>query len=330
RRFLAWRSVRDDAASLNLDEAQRKQCDAAIDGGDKTVAIQLENAYLWLLAPRQEGTASIEWDPVRLSTGNDLSANGTVLQRASYRAVIDEHLITRWSPKLLQVELGRYRLWPEDAPHIGVRQLWGYFATYVYLPRLRDREVLLATIRAGAASTDYFGYATGVDSGGNYQGLHFGRQPATVYDDEASVLVKPDAAREALSRQEAARTDSVATIGGTGTLGQPTSGGASGIRDDGGIYTGAPGSVGRSPNGVTEAQPTTFFGSVQLDPLRLSGSAGQIGSEVVQHLVALLGADVKVRLEIEGNIPGGVPENVVRIVTENASTLKFRMAEFSD
>jgi hypothetical protein len=74
--------------------------------------------------------------------------------------------------------------------------------------------------------------------------------------------------------------------------------------------------------------PTTFFGSVDLDTLRLSSSAGQVASEVVQHLAALLGADVKVRLEIEARIATGVPDHVVRTVTENAHTLKFRTAEF--
>lgn len=86
--------------------------------------------------------------------------------------------------------------------------------------------------------------------------------------------------------------------------------------------------LARNTTGAMVEAPTTFFGSIDLDALRLSSSAGQVGSEVVQHLAALLGADVKVRLEIEARIPGGVPEHVLRTVTENARTLKFRTAEF--
>jgi hypothetical protein len=44
---------------------------------------------------------------------------------------------------------------------------------------------------------------------------------------------------------------------------------------------------------------------------------------VISHLSGLVGANVKVTLEIEAEIPQGAPENVVRTVTENARTLKF-------
>jgi hypothetical protein len=37
----------------------------------------------------------------------------------------------------------------------------------------------------------------------------------------------------------------------------------------------------------------------------------------------LLGSSVKVTLEIEVDVPGGVPESVVRTTTENSRTLKF-------
>jgi hypothetical protein len=88
------------------------------------------------------------------------------------------------------------------------------------------------------------------------------------------------------------------------------------VHDGQGSYSGA------------SSSPTTFFGSVDLDTLRLSSSAGQVASEIVQHLAGLLGAEVKVRLEIEAHIPGGVPDHLLRTITENARTLKFRTAEF--
>jgi hypothetical protein len=51
--------------------------------------------------------------------------------------------------------------------------------------------------------------------------------------------------------------------------------------------------------------------------------AGQIAAEVIAHLTGLVGSNVKVTLEINADIPDGVPEQVVRIVTENGRTLKF-------
>ena len=50
---------------------------------------------------------------------------------------------------------------------------------------------------------------------------------------------------------------------------------------------------------------------------------GRIADEAVTHLVGLVGSSVRATLEIEAEIPGGTPDNVVRTVTENSRTLKF-------
>ena len=60
-----------------------------------------------------------------------------------------------------------------------------------------------------------------------------------------------------------------------------------------------------------------------LDPQRVGRDAGKIAEEVIAHLTSLIGSDVTVRLDIEASVPAGVPDNVVRTVTENARTLKF-------
>jgi hypothetical protein len=62
---------------------------------------------------------------------------------------------------------------------------------------------------------------------------------------------------------------------------------------------------------------------VTLDPERAGRDAAQIASEVIAHLTGLVGSQVRVTLEIAADVPNGVPENVVRIVTENGRTLKF-------
>jgi len=66
-----------------------------------------------------------------------------------------------------------------------------------------------------------------------------------------------------------------------------------------------------------------FHGSVVLDPTRVGRDAGRIADEVISHLVALMGSEIKVTLDIEAEMPNGAPENVVRTVTENSRTLKF-------
>ena len=56
--------------------------------------------------------------------------------------------------------------------------------------------------------------------------------------------------------------------------------------------------------------------------------ARRIADEVIAHLSGLIGANVKVTLEVEAEMPEGAPENVVRTVTENSQTLKFKSQGF--
>jgi hypothetical protein len=71
-----------------------------------------------------------------------------------------------------------------------------------------------------------------------------------------------------------------------------------------------------------------FHGSVTLDPTRVGRDAGRIADEIVSHLTRLMGPTVKVTLEIEADVPGGAPDQVVRTVTENCRTLKFTSQGF--
>ncbi len=74
----------------------------------------------------------------------------------------------------------------------------------------------------------------------------------------------------------------------------------------------------------------------EAEMLRLAGhdvrvllwSNDDIAREVIQHLTGLVGAEIEVRLEISAEVPEGVPDDVVRTVTENARTLKFETHGF--
>lgn len=55
---------------------------------------------------------------------------------------------------------------------------------------------------------------------------------------------------------------------------------------------------------------------------------GRIAQEILTHLVNVPGVRVEVTLEIEATAPEGFPDNVVRIVAENARTLKFKSHAF--
>jgi hypothetical protein len=50
----------------------------------------------------------------------------------------------------------------------------------------------------------------------------------------------------------------------------------------------------------------------------------------VQHLNALVGAEVEVIIEVHAKVPDGIPENVARTVGENARALKFDEFAFEE
>lgn len=76
------------------------------------------------------------------------------------------------------------------------------------------------------------------------------------------------------------------------------------------------------------AQPKRFHGTVVLDATRVGRDASRIAEEVISHLVGLVGARVTVTIEVEAEMLGGAPDNVVRTVTENCRTLKFTSQGF--
>ena len=67
---------------------------------------------------------------------------------------------------------------------------------------------------------------------------------------------------------------------------------------------------------------------MSLDPSRVGRDASRVAEEVIAHLAGLVGATVRVTLEVEAEVPAGAPDHVVRTVTENGRTLKVTSQGF--
>jgi len=311
RRFLAWDSIVAEKEVLNLDPHQVRQAETQRQAADGTVTARLPETYQWLLVPEQTNPqAPITWQALRL-TGSDALA-----VRASRKLRGDELLVTSLGSTILRKHLDEVPLWPED--HVAVRQLVDHFARYLYLPRLAGPDVLVRAIGDGVAlltwQADTFAYAESFDQAkGRYQGLR-GGQAVTVSPESAGLLVKPGVARRQFDA-EAPPPPGPVPAGPEPTPGEV------------GV---APG-PGAAPAPAPEAQmPHRFHGTVTLDPARVGRDASRIADEVIAHLSGIVGAEVTVTLEIEARIPSGASEQVVRTVTENSRTLKFKSHGFED
>ncbi|MEI8197739.1 MAG: AAA+ family ATPase, partial [Phycisphaerae bacterium] len=150
-----------------------------------------------------------------------------------------------------------------------------------------------------------------------YVGLQY-REAGQILIDGQAVLVKSEVAAAQIAADQAAATPiPQPTTPTTGTT-MPVTGGAGG--------TTAP--TPQPP--AAKPKPRRFHGAVELDTLRLGRDAGKIAEEVVQHLSSMTGVTVKVTLEIEAEIPQGASDDLVRTITENCRTLKFKSQGFEE
>ncbi|HEY9872471.1 MAG TPA: Swt1 family HEPN domain-containing protein [Candidatus Obscuribacterales bacterium] len=318
--YLAWDEIVRDKEILNLDVFQSNQATSKQKDTDKTVELLLQEAYQWLLIPTQPNPqGAIVWEEPRLQ-GQD-----SPILRASRKLVHEEHLITHYSATRLCLEVLVLYIWP-NSDRIDLNTLWKYLTNYPYLPRLKNEQALLSAIQEGVAAllwTENFAYATGWDEAKQrYLGLKAGEHITATLSSQ-SWLVKPDVAQQQISADaaELARQHQHITLsGGTGSGGTLTISETEAEQES---------SEPTSPT-LPKKKLQRFYGSADLDPLRVNRDAGNIATEILQHLSGLMGAEVQVTIEIQVNLPDGVPDHVIRTVTENCRTLKFKTHSFEE
>ncbi len=326
RQFLAWTSIiRDaagDSASLNLDNFQKAQAETKKKGAEETVDARIPETYQWLLVPGQpDPQGDVEWAEYRLQGSDSLAA------RASKKLLSVDSLKKVWAGSLLRLELDRVPLWRGD--RVSVKQLAEDIAKYLYLPRLKDENVLVDAIREGLSSlmwqSETFAYAESWDEArSRYKGLKTGPSVRVLVDGH-SVLVKPEIAKAQFDADQQQQQAQVARTTGT----TPGTGGTTPVQPAGNGSSAVGGTV-VPPDEVTPPQLRRFHGAAQIDPIRLGRDAARIAEEVVQHLSAIVGANVEITIEIQADLPEGASEKLVRDVTENCRTLRFTSFGFEE
>lgn len=316
RQYLAWSSIWDERVPLNLDQFQTRQAETKRKGADEAVDLRITEAYQWLLVPSQaDPKGEPSWTELKLQGQESLAG------RAAKKLKNEEALLVQMGAVRLRTELDRVPLW--NGNHVGVKQLAEYMARYLYLPRLRDENVLFAAIQEGVASlmwqSETFAYAESWDEQKKrFQGLRAATTIRVIADDRA-VLVKPDIAAAQLAAEQRAAAAGP-TVAGTAPGSSVPAGPLS---PDG--FAPTPVSPGGTPGVAVPAAPVLrrFHGSVKVDPLRLGRDAARIAEEVVQHLTGVVGAEVEITLEVSARLPEGASDKTARDVTENCRTLRF-------
>ena len=293
--YLAWVSIMDRREELNLDARQARQAKGSQENADQAVSQRLVEAYKYSIDP-------IQADPSESTIGfniENLDTTGSVAERTSRRLETSATLQSQFPAVILRSRLDAELVSRWEDGHVTIATLWEDFAKYVYLPRLKDLSVLIATVESGPLSvawiSDGFATAVGIDDTGSYLGLVGGGDPGTLA--ATALLVRPDIAQPILEAKTHS-TDDTPTDTGEG--------------DTGG---------GTDPIGPSVARE--FRGTVSLDPTRPARAFGEVSEEVLTHLVSQVNTDIEITVTIRAKKADGFDDKTIRDVTENARTLKF-------
>lgn len=309
RLYLAWKRLGEmDESELEVTSTGKKHIANRVKEFSGAIAARIAETWCWLLTPSREvRNPAITWTETRLQ------GSGTLATRASSKLQADGVLLDRIAPTILRKEMDRVPLWRGN--HVSVRQLMEDFAKHLYLLRVSTPQTLLAGITEGVGllswEIDGFAYADSYDeSASRYRGLRIGGLPR-ISEMDTGLLVHAKAAQRQFQEEKKPE--------GAGG-GKPEPGaGSSGEPEP---VAGETGGSDGQPN--PKAVPTTeFHGSVMLEPTKLTPQAAKISEEIIQHLAAKYGVEVKVNLDIHASLPDGFDADTIRTVTENCAALKF-------
>jgi len=289
RDFLAWESIVNETERLNLTQSDSALAEEKLNAARNTLNERIKEAWCYLIYPGQDSPGDdIQW------IAGKVHVQDGVLVRASKKLLDEEALLPEIGPNRLDRELKKY-IW-KDNHHLFLKNIWEYSCRYIYLPRMKNRQVLVETVRSAISQTipGPFAYAESWDDmSGNYQGLSITAtiQIPVVIDNE-SLIVAPQVA-------ERNRPDPQPKPSDKETVDKPD-----------------------SPE-KDKKKPTRFFGTVMISPERPARDIQQIIEGIVEQITSIPSSDVNIKLEIVAEIPDGLDNGKVRTLVENANTLGF-------
>ena len=309
KNYLAWNSIMngDDlhSALSNLTGARRDQTTENLESAENAVTAMLFKAYRWALAPSQANPQKNAYD---FSIADTKPDDGRIVKRLRDQFIDDDVIVTKIAPEILAGKLQQY-IWSNTTyqDHIDIDRLWELMVQNVYMPRLKDRDVLATCIRDGITAGT-FGYASAYQDG-DYPNFRF-EEPIgglRIPKGTTAILINPEFAK--LLKEEQEKQKKAEEPKPDSEREKQTE------ADQGGVIVEPP-----KPKGPTHVVITK---ALQLE-LPFVEDIDIIQDEIARTLQAD-GGTVKIEITITANKSDGFSENTTRAVKQNSEHLN---AEF--
>lgn len=298
RKAIAWRSIADDKRlQESLTQAQAADARDKSHSNRESASKAIRSAWSHILYPVESASQGKPFDLEHASiTGADrISVTDATFKKTIADGIAREKLgaDTLW--------LKLKDLWPEDQAHLAIADVVNWFASYVHLPRIKNRTVLDLAMRDAVAKLDAsFGYADLVE-GGSYKGLRISKALPEFIPDTA-ILVREEIARQAQTQASPQRP----------------------IPGEGGEQLGPSTTDSKEDSPGQPKLSKRFYGSVELDPTRPIRALETIIDAVISQLQHSSGTRITLTLEVEATSEGGFSDTDVSVVRDNAKQLKFK------
>ena len=322
RHFLAWDNVAGRTEELNLSPQQAKQAQSRREEADHAVTARIGQTYVHAVVPVQPNPSR----PIELSVEKADGSEPQLAIRVTDRLKRSGALTDITSPRTVRLDLDQHLSKAWETGHISVGMLWDYYTQYPYLTRMTSRTVLDAGIGDVVSlitwADEGFALADGFDSEtGRYSGLVIpGAEARGLPIIDSTLLVRPDVAEA-----QAQADRSAISAGGS----SPAAAGLV-VPGVGGVCAtcGLPVHAGPCPGESVPSKHTRYFGVYAVDASLYARSFTRLSQEILQHLAAVDGVDLEITVEISAKTDEGFPDDKMRVINENARTLKFAQSTF--
>lgn len=324
RTHMAWAEIAASVKALDLTQSQADHARKMEQETRVRVDQRLSAAWSWALYPVQrDGAQPATTDVVKVD-GEDKR----IAVRAGQRLGRDEVVYTQTSPVSLWLTFDKHLRSRWNRGYLSVGELWRYHLQYPYMPRLRDKRVLLDAIRSVMTDAGWsergFALADGYDeTTGDFTGLRvpFEQMDAGPIDD-STLLVVPRLAEEQAAREKEAarRVDEEARADAAG---RPGAAGSTGALSQ---------TRGRPATPVAPVvENVRFESNIDLRPRGdLRAQLIELVDEVLVHLQAAQPDGLEIRVDVAADKAEGFDQGTVRTVSENARQLGMSSSDFTE